>query len=73
MAIVDFLYYGEATIYQDYLDAFLNIAKEFQLKDLNVTEDGGEDELEDGGNMTRRSYNSIAPITKTDITLKKPS
>ena len=35
VAIVDFLYYGEANIYQENLDTFLNIAEELQLKELN--------------------------------------
>ena len=39
VAIVDFLYYGEANIYQDNLDTFLNIAEELQLKGLSG---GGE-------------------------------
>ena len=34
VAILDFLYYGEANVYQDNLDAFLAIAEEFQLKGL---------------------------------------
>ena len=34
VAIVDFLYYGEANIYQDNLDSFLEIANELQLKGL---------------------------------------
>ena len=34
LAIVDFLYVGEANIYQENLDSFLAIAEEFQLKDL---------------------------------------
>ena len=33
-AVVDFLYYGEANIFQDNLDVFLNIAEELQLKGL---------------------------------------
>ena len=44
IAIVDFLYYGEANIYQENLDAFLKIAEELQLKGLNGTEDRGETE-----------------------------
>ena len=40
LAIVDFLYYGEANIYQDNLDTFLNIAEELQLKGLNGAEEG---------------------------------
>ena len=34
VAIVDFLYFGEANIYQENLDSFLAIADEFQLKGL---------------------------------------
>ena len=35
IAIVDFLYYGEANIYQENLDNFLNIAEELKLKGLS--------------------------------------
>ena len=34
-AIVDFLYYGEANIYQENIDSFLKIATELKLKGLN--------------------------------------
>jgi len=34
MAIVDFLYYGEANVYQENIDAFLAIAEELNLKGL---------------------------------------
>ena len=34
LAIVDFLYFGEANVYQEYLDSFLAIAEELQLKGL---------------------------------------
>ena len=41
LAIVDFLYFGEANIYQENLDSFLAIAEELQLKGLmgNVSND----------------------------------
>ena len=42
VAIVDFLYYGEANIFQEDLDSFLSIAEELQLKGLkgsNTEED----------------------------------
>ena len=41
-AIVDFLYYGEANVYQENLDSFLAIAGELQLKGLedSATQDG---------------------------------
>merc|ERR1719319_1188910 len=34
MAIDDFLYYGEANVYQENIDAFLAIAEELKLKGL---------------------------------------
>ena len=34
LAVVDFLYRGEANVYQENLDSFLAIAEEFQLKGL---------------------------------------
>ena len=42
MAIIDFLYYGEANIFQEDLDSFLSIAEELRLKGLkgsNAEED----------------------------------
>ena len=39
-AIVDFIYLGEANIYQDDLDGFLALAEEFQLKGLDVEKRG---------------------------------
>ena len=41
VAIVDFIYRGEANIYQEDLDGFLNIAEELQLKGLA----GANDEI----------------------------
>merc|ERR1711997_974887 len=35
VAIVDFLYFGEANVYQERLDAFLTIAEELKLKGLS--------------------------------------
>ena len=42
LAIVDFLYNGEANIFQENLDSFLAIAKELQLKGLMGKADGDE-------------------------------
>ena len=39
MAMVDFLYYGEANVYQENLDSFLAVAEELQLKGLNGSND----------------------------------
>ena len=50
-ALVDFLYYGEANVYQEDLDTFLAIAEELQLKilqgstDQNVFNEAKEDVL----------------------------
>merc|ERR1712150_426827 len=34
VAMIDFLYFGEANVYQDNLDSFLAVAEELQLKGL---------------------------------------
>ena len=39
LAIVDFLYRGEANVFQENLDSFLAIAEELQLKGLMVKTD----------------------------------
>ena len=39
VAIVDFLYLGEANVFQESLDSFLAMADEFQLKGLNKNEE----------------------------------
>ena len=46
IAIVDFLYFGEANVYQENLDSFLAIAEELQLKGLEGSKDqeGADDE-----------------------------
>ena len=45
-AIVDFLYFGEANVFQENLDSFLAIAGELQLKGLedSATQDGPNDD-----------------------------
>ena len=61
LAIVDFLYYGEANIYQENLDNFLNIAEELKLKGLN----SGGRQFE---NHSKQSNNLIV---KSSVTQKK--
>ena len=34
LAIIDFIYFGEANVYQENLDSFLSIAEELELKGL---------------------------------------
>ena len=45
-AILDFLYFGEANVYQENLDRFLALAGELQLKGLegSATQDGSDDD-----------------------------
>jgi len=40
VAIVDFIYYGEANVYQEKIDSFLAIAQELSLKGLTGSPDG---------------------------------
>ena len=47
LAIVDFLYCGEANVYQENLNAFLVIAEEFQLKGLMGKSDKDEEVQEE--------------------------
>ena len=42
-SIIDFLYCGEANVYQENLDSFLAIAGELQLKGLTTKDDTEED------------------------------
>jgi len=44
VAIIDFLYYGEANVYQENIDAFLAIAEELKLKGL--TGNGNQEETD---------------------------
>ena len=59
-AIVDFLYFGEADVFQENLDSFLAIADELQLKGLmgQTNEDG--DTKED----TNQTFNDTKPVLK---------
>ena len=56
VAMIDFLYYGEANVYQNNLDAFLAVAEELQLKGLL-------------GSATEKESHTKPPATKQD---KKP-
>ena len=47
VAIVDFIYHGEANIYQEDLDGFLALAQELQLKGLEGTQDNQEEPAEE--------------------------
>merc|ERR1712129_228422 len=46
VAILDFLYYGEANVYEENIDAFLVIAEELKLKGLTGNGNYGKVEVE---------------------------
>merc|ERR1719319_931681 len=51
--MVDFLYYGEANVYQENLDSFLAVAEELQLKGLMGS--GAEEEAEEIENKPKKA------------------
>ena len=64
-AIVDFLYFGEANIFQEHLGSFLNIAEELHLKGLNGTEGGEEDGV--CAKTPNQTCNTNVPSNETQI------
>ena len=68
MAIVDFLYHGEANVYQENLDSFLAIAEELQLKGLmEKTDKRVEDFEEDEKPQMSPAFNENANISKASF------
>ena len=61
-AAIDFMYTGEANIFQDDLDCFLNLAEELKLNGLTGVKD--EDDIVD-------SVDAIATSVKSEIVSKK--
>ena len=64
LAIVDFLYSGEAKIYQENLDTFLAIAEELQLKGLMGK--ANEDEV-----MEKKIYKTPNVLEKEKTVYKR--
>ena len=70
-AIVDFLYFGEANVFQENLDNFLAIAEELQLKGLEGSKDQPEsNEAEQGEPNEKYNTDSKLPFPKTQQTMK---
>ena len=67
MAIIDFLYNGEANVYQENLDNFLNIAEELQLKGLTNRQRDDHDETVT--NESAKEYKIIEPKQEMNKTL----
>ena len=53
VAVLDFIYYGETSVYQENLDSFLALAEEFQLKGLTERD---EDKEEDHEILLKKKY-----------------
>ena len=66
VAIVDFLYCGEANVYQENLDSFLAIAEELKLKGLMGSSD--VDEVSDNDLFKKPSQMEVLPIFNADTT-----
>ena len=62
-AIIDFLYVGEANVYQEHLENFLSFAEDLKLKGLtkNTSPDKSKDPL--GGQIT--AHRQIKPVAAT--------
>ena len=55
-AILDFIYFGEANIYQDNLDSFLVLAEELKLKGLTGTEKNKSNDDQDTVHIPKTYY-----------------
>ena len=71
-AIVDFLYYGEANVYQENLENFLAIAEELQLKGLTGSKDQfGSNEAEQLKPKENVTANNWMPISRQQMNSEK--
>ena len=64
VAIIDFLYFGEANVFQENLDSFLAIAEELRLKGLTGTESSTE--AKDTLSKTEQTHKN-APLQKEKV------
>ena len=67
VAIVDFLYLGEASVFQENLDSFLTIAEEFQLKDLTMGE------MDEKGSNEKYLTTTSSPFNNTNLKIANKS
>ena len=65
VAVMDFMYHGEANIYQENLNAFMVIAEELQLKGLTGGEEQIKEELKVISKPQKLSSENLTPLTKT--------
>merc|ERR1712150_103974 len=62
VAMIDFLYFGEANVYQENLDSFLAVAEELQLKGLMGS--GAEKETEEAKEKFIPNKKTTKPVNK---------
>ena len=67
VAIVDFIYHGEANVFQDDLDGFLALAEELQLKGLTGSQSEHLDEKEETIKKSKTPKPTIRKIPKHDV------
>ena len=65
LPIVDFLYYGEANVYQENLDSFLAVAEELQLKGLMGKTEEKVENIE-----KKPESQKVEPMTKPYVSAK---
>ena len=70
VAIMDFLYYGEANVYQDNLDSFLGIAEELRLKGLTGSDDVGKDQTKEPPKAANHPFSNNTILKKESFPSK---
>ena len=71
-AVVDFVYYGEVSVYQENLNSFLAISEELLLKGLEVSKDQKEAcEAEQVKPMKKYKIDSEVPNSRTEQIVKE--
>ena len=75
LAMVDFLYYGEASVDQDSLDVFLGLAEELKLKGLTVSsvESSTDESRNKATAAPEKNYEESKRQIKTTANTAKPS
>merc|ERR1712204_115961 len=59
VAMIDFLYFGEANVYQENLDSFLVVAEELQLKGLMGSVEKDEEEVNNKPNFKNKATKPV--------------
>ena len=74
VAMVDFLYFGEANVDQESLELFLGLAEELKLKGLTGSSSGGKEFRDkEVAFAFAKNIEERKPIVKTNPTLTKPT